>query len=241
MSRTLHSNPTTAGSDQCTNARIWLENRHFSPPLETLGVPSRRQSKLSMSLQQNEIGPGACPSSLPGNLVARRPESAISKAAYCSESEPEIPYPFRVRNHVGCTMEKEVRRLKKINLAAAVAEGESIAEWARQNGVPVRTAQCWAQDRNVRREVDACRRRALNQAVGRLTGMAMNAVDGIAHLAKEADSESVQLRAWRGVLADLILHPGNGLLVFRVGHPASSRSRLRRAIACSGLRLERST
>jgi len=99
-------------------------------------------------------------------------------------------------------MEKEVRRLKKINLALAVAEGESIAEWARQNGVPERTAQRWAQDRNVRREVDACRRRALNQAIGRLTGMAMNAVDGIANLGKGADSESVQLRAWRAVLAD---------------------------------------
>ena len=52
-------------------------------------------------------------------------------------------------------MEKEVRRHTKINLAQAVAEGESIAAWARQNGVPERTAQRWAQDRNVRREVDA--------------------------------------------------------------------------------------
>ena len=101
-------------------------------------------------------------------------------------------------------MEKEVRRLKKINLALAIAEGESIAEWARQNGVAERTAQRWGQDRNVRREVDACRRRALNQAIGRLTGMATNAVDGIANLAKGADSESVQLRAWRAVLADQI-------------------------------------
>ena len=101
-------------------------------------------------------------------------------------------------------MEKEVRRLKKINLALAIAEGESIAAWARQNGVPERTAQRWAQDRNVRREVDACRRRALNQAIGRLTGMAMNAVDGIANLAQAADSESVQLRAWRAILADMM-------------------------------------
>ena len=37
-----------------------------------------------------------------------------------------------------------------------------------------------------------------------LTGMTKNAVDGITHLAQEADSESVQLRAWRGVLADLM-------------------------------------
>ena len=66
------------------------------------------------------------------------------------------------------------------------------------------TAFRWAQDPKVRREVDACRRRALNQAIGRLTGMAMNAVDGIATSRQGADSESVQLRAWRGVLADLM-------------------------------------
>ena len=84
-------------------------------------------------------------------------------------------------------MEKEVRRHKKMNLALAVAEGESISAWARGNGVSERTAFYWAKDRNVRREVDACRRRALNQAIGRLTGMAMNAVDGIVTLAKEAD------------------------------------------------------
>ena len=39
---------------------------------------------------------------------------------------------FPTRLQVGCTMEKEVRRLKKIHLALAVAEGESIAEWARR-------------------------------------------------------------------------------------------------------------
>ena len=101
-------------------------------------------------------------------------------------------------------MEKEVRRLKKINLALAVAEGESISAWARQTGVPERTAQRWAQDRNVRREVDACRRRALNEAIGRLTGMTTKAADRISTLAQEADSESVQLRASRAILADMI-------------------------------------
>ena len=101
-------------------------------------------------------------------------------------------------------MDKEVRRHKKIYLALAIAEGESVNAWAQENGVPERTACRWAQDPKVRREVDACRRRALNQAIGRLTGMAMNAVDGIAHLAQGAESESVQHRAWRGVLADLM-------------------------------------
>ena len=113
-------------------------------------------------------------------------------------------------------MEKEVRRHKKIHLALAVAEGESIAAWARENGVPERTAQRWAQDRNVRREVDACRRRVVNQAIGRLTGMARNAVDGITNLGKGADSESVQLRAWRGVLAELMSVSKFSVLEYRM-------------------------
>jgi len=46
--------------------------------------------------------------------------------------------------------------------------------------------------------------------------MAMNAVDGIAHLAKEADSESVQLRAWRGVLADLMSVSKFSVLEYRM-------------------------
>ena len=113
-------------------------------------------------------------------------------------------------------MEKEVRRLKKIHLAASVAEGESIAEWARENGVPVRTAQRWAQDRNVRREVEACRRRVVHQAIGRLTGMTTKAADRISTLAQEADSESVQLRAWRGVLADLMSVSKFSVLEYRM-------------------------
>ena len=113
-------------------------------------------------------------------------------------------------------MEKEIRRHQKIHLALAVAEGESIAEWARQNGVSERTAFYWAKDPKVRRQVEACRRRALNQAIGQLTGIAMNAVDGIAHLAQGADSESVQLRAWRGVLADLMSVSKFSVLEYRM-------------------------
>ena len=79
-----------------------------------------------------------------------------------------------------------------------------------------RTAFYWAKDPKIRREVDPCRRRALNQAIGRLTGMAMKAVDGIVMLAKEADSESVQLRAWRGVLADLMSVSKFSVLEYRM-------------------------
>ena len=113
-------------------------------------------------------------------------------------------------------MEKEVRRHKKIHLALAIAGGESIAAWAQQNGVSERTAFYWAKDPKVRREVDACRRRVVNQAIGRLTGMTTKAVDGITHLAREADSESVQLRAWRGVLADLMSVSKFSVLEYRM-------------------------
>ena len=82
--------------------------------------------------------------------------------------------------------------------------------------MPERTTQRWAQDRNVRREVDACRRRGLNPGAPGLTGMAMNAVDGIAHLAQGAESESVQLRAWRGVLADLMSVSKFSVLEYRM-------------------------
>ena len=68
--------------------------------------------------------------------------------------------------------------------------------------MPERTAFSWAKDPKVRREVEACRRRAVNQAIGRMTRMSMNAVDGIVTLAREAESESVQLRACRAILAD---------------------------------------
>src|SRR4051812_45569859 len=101
-------------------------------------------------------------------------------------------------------MEKEVRRHQKINLALAIARGESIAAWARQNGVSERTAFYWAKDPKIRREVEAYRRRVVNQAIGRLTDMTTKAVDGITNLAQEADSESVQLRAWRAILADMM-------------------------------------
>ncbi len=69
------SNPGTARSAQCTNARILLENRHFVQLLGTLGAPSRRQSRLSMSLQQHEIGLEACPPRRPRNPVAGVPEN----------------------------------------------------------------------------------------------------------------------------------------------------------------------
>jgi hypothetical protein len=101
-------------------------------------------------------------------------------------------------------MPEEVGLDKKTSLALAIARGQSIDAWAKQNDVPRSTAFRWASEPMVRREVEATRRRALGRAIGRLSSVALKAADGIVTLAKEAESESVQLRAWRAVLADQV-------------------------------------
>ena len=68
--------------------------------------------------------------------------------------------------------------------------------------MPRSTEFRWASDPKVRREVEVTRRRALGRAIGRLSSVALKAADGIVTPAKGAESESVQLRAWRAVLAD---------------------------------------
>jgi hypothetical protein len=98
----------------------------------------------------------------------------------------------------------EVRQSKKAKLALAIARGESISAWARQNEVPERSAFRWAKDPKVTRAVEACRRRYLTQAIGRMARLASKAADKIAKLADRAESESVQLRACRAILADQI-------------------------------------
>src|SRR5438067_1040507 len=96
------------------------ENRHSSPLLGTPGASSKWQSSLSMSLQQHEIGPEACPSRRPRNLVAASENRHIEFGLW----KPNT-YSFRVGDQVECTMEKEVRRHQKIHLALAIARGQS--------------------------------------------------------------------------------------------------------------------
>ena len=99
-------------------------------------------------------------------------------------------------------MLEDVRKNRKTQLASAIARGESITAWARRNEVPLSTAFRWSSDPKVRRAVEAWRRRALDRAIGRMASRATKAADGIARLGEGAESESVQLRAWRAILAD---------------------------------------
>jgi hypothetical protein len=104
----------------------------------------------------------------------------------------------------GLAVQEEIRKIQKAQLTVAIARGESIAVWARQHRVPRSSAFRWAKEPKVRSAVEACRRRAINRAIGRMTSLALKAANGIARLAKDAESESVQLRAWRAILADQI-------------------------------------
>jgi hypothetical protein len=97
--------------------------------------------------------------------------------------------------------ENELKNQKN-QLTLAIARGESITGWARRTGVPLSTAFRWSRDPKVRSAVQAWRRRALDRTIGRMASLAMKATEGISRLAKGAESESVQLRAWRAIIAD---------------------------------------
>jgi len=99
---------------------------------------------------------------------------------------------------------EELPETKKTHLAVAIAQGQSAAAWARDNGVSRSTAYSWASEPNVRRAVEACRRRTLDRAISRMTRRTPWACDRIAELAEAAESESVQLSALRSIFCDVM-------------------------------------
>jgi len=99
---------------------------------------------------------------------------------------------------------QELPEAKKIQLAAAIAAGQSVAAWSRANGVPRSTAYDWASEPGVRRTVEACRRRTLDRAIGRMNRRIPWACDRIAELAKTAESESLRFKALRAMVANVM-------------------------------------
>ena len=99
---------------------------------------------------------------------------------------------------------EEPRKGTKTQLALAIAQGVPIAAWARGSGVARRTAFYWAKQPDVRKAVLYHRRRVLDRAVGRMTQFSNDAVDTIRRISREGDSDSVQLRAARALLSDMI-------------------------------------
>jgi hypothetical protein len=101
-------------------------------------------------------------------------------------------------------MAGEHLKSKKAQLALAVAQGISAAKWARNNEVCKMTAYRWAKEPKVRAAVEAYRRRAIDQAIGRMAMHTTTAADGIAKIAKESESDAVRLRAYRALFSDMI-------------------------------------
>ena len=99
-------------------------------------------------------------------------------------------------------MQEDVRDDLKSQLALMIARGKPINAWASQNDVPLPTAYRWSREPQVRGEVQEWRRFVLNPGAPGLARLSLKATDGIARLGRSAESESVQLRAWRAVLAD---------------------------------------
>ena len=101
-------------------------------------------------------------------------------------------------------MSDDVQKNKKNQLALALAQGDSASAWARANNVPPRTAQRWAKDPGVRRIIEKCRRRWIDQTVGRLTNKSTWAVDKMIGIAGDSQSHSVQLKACKSILSQML-------------------------------------
>jgi hypothetical protein len=101
-------------------------------------------------------------------------------------------------------MSEEQPKNTKAELAIALAQGITPTAWGRARGVPKQTACRWANDPEIRKEVEACRRRTLDRVVGMMVKLAPSTVIKIAALGAEAESESVRLRALRTIFVDMM-------------------------------------
>jgi hypothetical protein len=101
-------------------------------------------------------------------------------------------------------MAEESRESMKPELAIALAHGVSVGAWARAHDVPRSTVYRWALEPEVRKMSEACRRRLMDQAIGRVTKRTSWIFGGITKLAECAESESVRLKALRGLLSDMM-------------------------------------
>jgi hypothetical protein len=93
---------------------------------------------------------------------------------------------------------------QKNKLAYSIANGKSISEWAKTNNVPRRTAYRWSSAPEVRTKVEWFRRRALDRAIGTMSGSVNWAALEITKLAKVAVSESVKLTALRTIFSNMM-------------------------------------
>jgi hypothetical protein len=100
-------------------------------------------------------------------------------------------------------MSGESRKSSKAQLALAIAQGVSVTAWARANGVSRMTGFRWARDPLVRKTVERCRRRTIEDGIRRISKQSGWAGDGIGMLARIANSETVKVEEFRAILADM--------------------------------------
>jgi hypothetical protein len=93
---------------------------------------------------------------------------------------------------------------QKTKLVCAIAKGESVRKWAKDNEVPERTAYRWASDPQVQARVQKCRRRALDRAIGHMSDRVNWASRSITSLAEHAVSEPVRLAALRTIISNMM-------------------------------------
>ena len=101
-------------------------------------------------------------------------------------------------------MPKINNEIQKEQLALHLASGGGVADWAKANGIPDRTAYTWSRSPEVRGRIESIRCGVLAEAVKQLASHAGAAAAQIVNLAQNAQSETVRLQASRAVLADFI-------------------------------------
>jgi hypothetical protein len=93
--------------------------------------------------------------------------------------------------------------VRKNHLVLAVARGESVAAWGRVNHVPESTVYRWARSPEVRRAVEAARRRVIDRAADILAWRDDRLAEQIATIARNATSQPMRLQACRALLSDM--------------------------------------
>ncbi len=101
-------------------------------------------------------------------------------------------------------MSKINNQVQKEQLALHLASGGGVADWARANDIPDRTAYAWSRSPEVRDRTECIRRAVLAEAVRKLGEHAAAAAAQIVKLAENAQSETVRLQAARAVLAEFM-------------------------------------
>ncbi len=126
-------------------------------------------------------------------------------------------------------MSGEAKKIGKTQLALAVARGVPIAKWARKSGVPVATAFRWAREPDVRKAVEAYRRRTIDEAVGQMTSHFTKAAEIIYKTSIDGDTASLRFKAARAIFSDMITISKYSGLEYRMTELEQGRERERAA------------